>query len=161
MWGRAQDNLPGALADYGLAIDLGHAGADCFRWRARVHLAPGDIGAAREDVGRAREVEPDDGDTSAVDGDVLSAEARFEAAIGAYDRALAQERTAGVEFSRALTLLLAGQRDEALAGYRRGIPIADADDRERALEDLARRAAGQPGAKACKGILATGVPDTA
>jgi tetratricopeptide (TPR) repeat protein len=149
-----QDKLSGALADYGLAIDLGYDGADVFQRRASVHLALGDVGAAREDVRRARELAPDDANTNAVDGEVLSAEGRFDEAVAAYDRALAQEQTADSEFGRALTLLVAGRPDEALAGYRRGVPIADGVDLERALAALERRAAGRPGAEACKKVLA-------
>ena len=148
-----QDNLSGALADYGLAIDLGYDGADVFQRRASVRLALGDVGAAREDVERARKLEPDSPDTNAVDGEVLSAEARFEEAVAAYDRALAQEQTADSEFGRALTLLVAARPDEALAGYRRGVPLADRVDIERALAGLEMRAAGQSGAEACKEVL--------
>lgn len=152
-----QDNFLGARSDYGLSIDLGHEGADVFRRRARVQLGLGELEAARKDADHAREIEPDDADTDIVDGDVLLAEARFDAAVAAYDRGLARERTAGVEFNRALALLLGGHSDKALDGYRRGSSIANAEDRERALADLKHRAADVFGAPACEQILKFGI----
>jgi tetratricopeptide (TPR) repeat protein len=149
-----REDLPGALADYGLAIELGQGGAGVFRRRARVYLALGDTSAARQDVASAKEAEPGDPDTFAVDGELLAAEGNLDAAVTAYDRALALERTAGVEFNRALALLLAGRRNEACDGYRRGVRIAGADEREQALAEIDRRATDEAGADACRKILA-------
>lgn len=49
---------------------------------------------------------------------MLPAEGRFDDAA-AYERSLNETKSARGEFGRALALLLAGQTDDAIAGYRR------------------------------------------
>jgi tetratricopeptide (TPR) repeat protein len=126
-------DFDGALDDYRLAIELGSQSEDPYLGSARLLVPRGELDAA--------------------EGDVLSAEGRFDDAVTAYDRSLAQIENATGEFDRAIALLLGGRTDEAIAGYRRGDAIADADDRQYALTELARRADGNAGASACRQAL--------
>jgi hypothetical protein len=98
---------------------------------------------------------------NALDGDLLSADRRFDAAVAAYDRALVLP-TAGIDFARALALLLAGRCDQAIDGHRRGVAVADTDDRRQAVADLLRRtAAGGPGTIECLAMLEAAGPGAA
>jgi tetratricopeptide (TPR) repeat protein len=149
-----KEDSDGALADYRLAIELGSASPDVFLGSARVEVTCGDLDAARAAIDRAREAGADPAAVAGAEGDVLSAEGRFDEAVAAYDRSLAQAENATVEFDRALALLLGGHAAEAIAGYRRGAATADADDRRYALAALDRRAAGNVAAEACRQALA-------
>jgi tetratricopeptide (TPR) repeat protein len=149
----AEEDLGAALADPGAAAELGSTSPDVFLGSARIRVGRGETDAARAAISRAGELGADPAGVVAAEGDVLCVEGRFDEAVAAYDRSLAQTANATVEFDRALALLLGGRSDEAIAGYRRGDAIADGDDRRYALAALDRSAAGGPATEECRRVL--------
>ena len=81
-------DLPGALADFDLAIRLDPTKASAFVGRALTHKASGKIAEALADLNQAKAVEPSYWLTYVEQGDILVAERRFAEAVPAYDLAL-------------------------------------------------------------------------
>jgi tetratricopeptide (TPR) repeat protein len=126
-----QGDVPGALDDWGRALDAELPAPSALYNRALTLAERGDPAAARQDAARLARADPDGIEAAVIEARLMEREGRWQAAMDGLERALRRRADPEAYLARARLYVARGQMDRGLADMRLAVERTPKDDPRR------------------------------